>query len=86
MNFLIALFSQISPEPWTQYGLSGSMLAWFALRAERRMKAMEVSGDRQARGIALLVITLNPHNSAVRDQANEIVDAIEKKRPAPKED
>lgn len=70
-------------EAWIQkaleYGLAGLMLYWFSMRAEKRLKNVEISLDRSARASSLLTVALDV-SGVITDQARDIITKIDAKR------
>lgn len=62
-----------------QVGVAGAMLLWFSLDNSKRMRAMETSVDRMAKASLLQIISVGHLNSAVTDQAKELLDQIKEK-------
>lgn len=62
-----------------EYGLAGLMLYWFSMRAEKRLKNLEISQDRSARASALLTVALDV-SGVITEQARAIIAEIDAQR------
>lgn len=60
-------------------GIAGCVLAWFMLRNEVRMRALEVATDDNTKATMLLCVRLDPENKTLADQSARMLARIEAK-------
>lgn len=81
MSWIIA---QVTASEWfapiTQFGVAGSMLYWFAVKVEGRMKAMEAAVDRMAKAALLQILSFEQHETTIKVQAKAMLKEIEDKQ------
>jgi hypothetical protein len=63
--------------PLVNVGAIGTVLAWFLLKLEPRMRKQEEAMDRQSRMLGFVVIALKSVHPAVREQVEAVVKEIE---------
>jgi len=60
-----------------QSGMAGLVLWWFMARMERLLRGQEIANTRLARSQLLLVISLDYANKAAKQEAREMIEAID---------
>lgn len=66
--------------PLVGQGIAGCVLAWFMFRNEVRQKAVETSLDDLSKAHCLLMVRLDPDNTALREETERVVKRIDAKR------
>lgn len=82
MEFITVLAELTGSEwfaPLTQFGVSGAMLYWFAVKVEARMKGMETAVDRMAKASLLQILSYEKNQGTIRIQAETMMAEIEQK-------
>lgn len=77
---LVTLAQTVTPGTLAQYGLPGLMIAWFALRAEKRLEAIETVIGTLAKTVLLDVVSRDATPEKVRKSAAEILEEIERRK------
>ncbi len=79
MNYLILLAQTADASSIAQWGLPGVVIAWFALRAERKLEAIESVIGVLAKTVLLDVVSRNTAPDKVREQATELMESLQRR-------
>lgn len=76
MSTILSLLAQVDTSTVAQYGLPGIVLAWFMLRAEKRLGSIEDIVRDLTKSILLDVVSRPDASHSVREEAEKLMDKI----------